>query len=87
MHYHIELGNTVFTRSRTLSSLIKKREINLAGNKQLNIYGTLQCKSGSRMKTGNRVFFSSEAEAIEYGYRPCGNCMKDKYKQWRNGII
>ena len=34
------------------------------------------------MKKENRVFFVSEQEAIEQGYRPCGNCMNYEYKKW-----
>ncbi|MCG7501908.1 metal-binding protein [Tenacibaculum sp. Mcav3-52] len=59
---------------------IKNKEITLGGNRRLKIYGTLQCKSGKRMKTQNRVFFKSKKEAIENDYRPCGHCMTDKYK-------
>ncbi|GFD81191.1 hypothetical protein KUL118_40530 [Tenacibaculum sp. KUL118] len=62
---------------------IKNKEITLGGNRRLKIYGTLQCKSGKRMKTQNRVFFKSEKEAIENDYRPCGHCMTDKYKLWK----
>jgi methylphosphotriester-DNA--protein-cysteine methyltransferase len=36
------------------------------------------------MKKENRVFFCFEKEAIKEGYRPCGNCMKSKYKKWGN---
>jgi len=35
------------------------------------------------MKKENRVFFSSEQEAINNGYRPCGHCMIEKYKIWK----
>ncbi|WP_121197209.1 Ada metal-binding domain-containing protein [Mucilaginibacter gracilis] len=31
----------------------------------------------------NRVFFVSEAEAIDAGYRPCGHCMRNLYAQWK----
>ncbi|WP_354361655.1 Ada metal-binding domain-containing protein [Pedobacter sp. UYP30] len=51
------------------------------------MYGTLQCKSGKRMKKENRAFFGSENEAIKNGFRPCGHCMKMKYKNWKNGFI
>jgi len=67
-----------------LHNKIKNHEINFAGNKQLKIYGILQCKSGKRMKKENRFFFISEKEAIKMDYRPCGHCMKSKYKQWKN---
>ena len=66
-----------------LKSMIKSGEIILAGNRQLKIYGTLSCKSGKRMKKENRVFFSSETEAIKDGFRPCGHCMKHRYWVWK----
>lgn len=61
---------------------IKQRKICLGGNRKLKIYGTLSCASGKRMKRENRVFFVSEGEAIENGFRPCGHCMKEKYQTW-----
>ncbi len=77
MYHHIEL------EKRKPKTLIDNGEIVLGGNKKLKIYGTLFCKSGKRMKRENRVFFSSEKEAIDEGYRPCGHCMKEKYQKWR----
>lgn len=68
----------------TLRRKIKSHEINFGGNRKLKIYGTLQCNSGKRMKKENRVFFISENEAIEIGFRPCGRCMKSKYNKWKN---
>lgn len=59
----------------------------MGGNLKLKIYGKLNCKSGKRMKKQNRVFFSSEEEAIEHNFRPCGHCMKSKYKTWKNGLV
>lgn len=74
---HTDIATTMLHRK------IKHHEINFAGNRQLKIYGTLQCKSGKRMKKENRVFFISEKEAVTMGYRPCGHCMKNKYIQWK----
>jgi methylphosphotriester-DNA--protein-cysteine methyltransferase len=65
-----------------LRSKIKLKEICLGGNRKLKIFGTLQCKSGKRMKRENRVFFVSEKEAIKNHFRPCGHCMKIEYKKW-----
>lgn len=70
-----------------LRSKIKLQEIFFGGNKKLKIYGLLNCKSGKRLKRENRVFFSTENEAIENGFQPCGHCMKTKYKNWKNGLI
>jgi methylphosphotriester-DNA--protein-cysteine methyltransferase len=66
-----------------LHQLIKEGKIVLGGNMALKIYGTLQCKSGKRMLRTNRVFFSSEKEAIDSGYRPCAHCMRKKYLAWK----
>ena len=77
MFYHIELTN------RKLKSLIDDGTIKLGGNKLLKIYGTLSCSSGKRMKKENRVFFKSKEEAINQAYRPCGGCMRNEYRKWR----
>lgn len=45
-----------------------------AGYKVGKIFGTLDCKSGMRMKKENRVFFHSLEDAVLSGYRPCKNC-------------
>lgn len=63
-----------------IRNLIVAGEITLAGNKALRIYGQLTCYSGKRMKVQNRVFFKSESEAIQSGYRPCAHCMKEAHK-------
>lgn len=60
--------------------LIKNGKIRLGGNRPLHIYGTLHCKAGKGMKRENRVFFKSETEAILAGFRPCGQCMREKYR-------
>ncbi|MEQ9164958.1 MAG: Ada metal-binding domain-containing protein [Fulvivirga sp.] len=66
---------------------IKRGIISYAGNSKLKIYGRLNCKSGKRMKAKNRVFFKDRDEALNFGYRPCGHCLKEEYKNWKNGII
>src|SRR5215831_3531484 len=78
MLHHIELTN------RRLKSLIDDGTIKLGGNKLLKIYGALSCSSGKRIKKENRVFFHSEEEAINEGYRPCGHCMKSEYEKWKS---
>jgi methylphosphotriester-DNA--protein-cysteine methyltransferase len=81
MIQHSEISNTDLRRK------ISENKIRLGGNKKLRIYGTLSCKSGKRMKKEHRVFFISEKEATDNGYRPCGHCMKDKYQKWQDGLI
>lgn len=66
---------------------IKSGEIRYAGNQKLKIYGLLKCSSGKRMRRANRVFFSNEREALQNGYRPCGHCLRDKYKEWKTNMI
>lgn len=78
MENHTEITDSA------LRDKIRKREINFGGNKKLKIYGLLTCKSGKNMKRENRVFFTSEKEALEHKYRPCGHCMKVEYKLWKN---
>jgi methylphosphotriester-DNA--protein-cysteine methyltransferase len=68
---------------KALWFLIKNKAVLLGGNAQLKIYGTLSCKSGKRLKRTNRVFFNSEKEAIDNGFRPCGHCLKNAYKDWK----
>lgn len=70
-----------------LRLLIRQRKILFGGNRQLKIYGMLNCYSGKRMKRENRVFFDTEAEAIILGYRPCGHCMKKAYMNWKNESV
>lgn len=70
-----------------LRNKIRQNKIYFGGNQKLKIYGTLQCKSGKRMKRENRIFFISENEAIENGFRPCGHCMKANYQKWKNEFI
>ncbi len=81
MIQHNEISDT------DLRGKIKQQKICFGGNRKLKIYGTLSCTSGKRMKRENRVFFSSEQEAQQNNYRPCGHCMKAEYKKWKNGFI
>jgi methylphosphotriester-DNA--protein-cysteine methyltransferase len=73
---HVDITDIV------LQSRVRRKELVFAGNSKLRIYGRLGCKSGKRMKRENRVFFSSEKEALENNYRPCGHCMKEEYRRW-----
>lgn len=61
----------------------------LGGNSRDKIYGRLDCSSAIRaLPMGyarHRVFFKDEAAAIAAGYRPCGNCLKPRYQNWKAG--
>lgn len=78
MILHIEIDE------RILKKEIRNRNIQFGGNLRLKIYGKLNCSSGKKMKKKNRVFFSSKLSAEENGFRPCGHCMKEEYKIWKN---
>jgi methylphosphotriester-DNA--protein-cysteine methyltransferase len=57
------------------------------GNSKLGIYGRLDCWSAVRYVGKGyekiRVFFADEPTAIAAGYRPCGNCMRTEYREWK----
>lgn len=60
------------------------------GHRRLKIYGQLDCWSANaHLKKGHyaqhRVFFADEATAIANGYRPCGHCMRERYREWKRG--
>jgi hypothetical protein len=83
MLLHTQLGHSDFAQKRNLVTLIKSGKITLGGYIKTKIYGTLNCKSGKRMKVANRIFFADEQEAINAGYRPCAHCMPEAYKRWK----
>jgi alkylated DNA repair dioxygenase AlkB len=64
-------------------AMIRKQQVTIGGNNRLKIYGKLSCASGKRVKRENRVFFTNELAAIHAGYRPCGHCMPQAYKKWK----
>jgi methylphosphotriester-DNA--protein-cysteine methyltransferase len=84
MILHRAIADTVPERKQKLKSLILSGKIAWGGNIKLKIYGTLTCSSGKKMKMENRIFFESEEETLELGYRPCGHCMREKYIIWKN---
>jgi len=72
---------------RELRVMLRIGQIRFGGNQRLKIYGTLKCKSGRSMNKDNRIFFSTEQEALLVGYRPCGHCLSTAYKKWKHGIV
>ncbi len=59
------------------------------GNGKLKVYGRLDCGTalasmrrfpGEYQK--HRVFFADEKTALAAGFRPCGNCLRVKYKEY-----
>ncbi len=78
-------GTNKKEKERNIRNLIRSGKIVLGGNRKLKIYGRLNCKSGKRLKPENRVFFSTEKEAINSGFRPCGHCMRQAFNEWKQG--
>jgi alkylated DNA repair dioxygenase AlkB len=70
-----------------LKKNIRTGLFSFAGNARLKIYGKLNCRSGKRMRRENRVFFRSEREAIQQGFRPCGHCMGSNYKNYKMNLF
>jgi methylphosphotriester-DNA--protein-cysteine methyltransferase len=71
-----------------LRNLIHSGEIQFAGWFTGKIYGHLSCISGKhKINRENRVFFKTEQEALQLGYRPCAICMKNAYKVFKNKQI
>ncbi len=62
----------------------------LGGHRRSKVYGRLDCPTALRWiaqghYVRHRVFFADEETAIAAGYRPCGHCLRAKYRQWRAG--
>ena len=60
----------------------------LGGHRKSRIYGRLNCPGAKRAiarggYVTNRVFFLDEATAIAAGYRPCFECMRERYREWK----
>ena len=60
----------------------------LGGHSRQKVYGRLDCPVAlSFLRRGFeprfRVFFADEDVAIAAGYRPCGACLREKYREWK----
>ena len=61
------------------------------GHTGTKVYGRMDCPAAMRALNGplrdvyiqHRVFFKDEATALAAGFRPCGACLREKYKQWK----
>jgi hypothetical protein len=58
------------------------------GHRKDKIYGTLDCAGASRwiakgFYVKQRVFFVDEQIAIAAGFRPCFECLREKYREWK----
>ena len=62
----------------------------LGGHARTRVYGRLDCPVALSLlrrgfKPRHRVFFADEETAIAAGYRPCGACLRDRYRAWKRG--
>ena len=63
----------------------------LGGNRETGVYGKMDCSAALRALNmdsrdhyiKNRVFFKDEATALAAGFRPCGRCLREQYKQYK----
>jgi hypothetical protein len=60
----------------------------LSGYKRSRIYGRLDCPVALRAierggYVASRVFFADEKTATAAGYRPCGACLPEEYRAWK----
>lgn len=62
----------------------------LGGNAKHKIYGRLDCGSALAALRDHgdsyrksRVFFADAETAIAAGYRPCGNCLRERFAAWQ----
>jgi methylphosphotriester-DNA--protein-cysteine methyltransferase len=59
----------------------------LGGHRRNRIYGRLDCPGALRWiarghYVRHRVFFADEAAAVATGYRPCANCLPNRFSSW-----
>ena len=83
-HYFLQDANN--------KTYLSKKPGTLGGHYKLKIYGRLDCPSAARyiakgQYVRHRVFFEDEDTAIAAGYRPCGICMKEAYRKWKENHL
>lgn len=85
-----EYGPIFFLTDKENKQYISESPGKIGGHKKLKIYGRLDCPSANRyvakgQYVRHRVFFDSVDTAVAAGYRPCGTCMPEAYKKWKEG--
>ncbi len=60
----------------------------LGGHRRSRIYGRLDCPGALRWiarghYVAHRVFFADEETAVAAGYRPCAQCLPERYAAWK----
>jgi methylphosphotriester-DNA--protein-cysteine methyltransferase len=59
----------------------------LGGHRGTRVYGRLDCPTAlASIRRGqyvtHRVFFADELAALDAGFRPCGSCLRELYRDW-----
>ena len=62
----------------------------LGGHRRTKVHGRLDCPTALRWVARgtyvqHRVFFADEETAVAAGYRPCGHCLRARYREWLAG--
>lgn len=83
-----EYGPIFFLKDKENKQYISESPGAIGGHKKLKIYGRLDCPSANRyvakgQYVRHRVFFDSVDTAVAAGFRPCGTCMPEAYKKWK----
>ena len=73
---------------RDAAEVLSETPGTLGGHRRSRIYGRLDCPGALRWiarghYVRHRVFFADEATAIAAGYRPCGQCLPERYAEWK----
>ena len=60
----------------------------LGGHRRSRVFGRLDCPVAlSNVARGrgiaHRVFFADREAAVAAGYRPCGACLREEYRAWK----
>ena len=76
---------TIVHGNKTVS--LSDQPTQLGGNLRTKTFGRLDCPSvvnKSKHTCHNQVFFEYEENAILTFFKPCGICMKELYRDWKN---
>ena len=84
------INDTRNLRGNDIWPMVRRGEVRLGGHRKNKLYGRLDCRVANQyLRRGtyqkNRVLFENEGEAIRAGYRPCGACLPNHYKVWKEG--
>ncbi len=56
------------------SGLVEAKDAVYVGNRETKKFHTMACAAGARIADRNAVYFRTRVQAVNAGYRPCGDC-------------